>query len=443
MRDIVVTVIIFGALPFVLKNPHIGILLWSWIGYMNPHRLAWGFAYSFPFAMIAGVVTIVAFFVSIKKLHFFWTPAMGWLLSFVVWMLVSTLFSLQFEDSLVELVRVIKIQLVIFMTLFIIKDRDKIHMLVWVIALSIGFYGIKGGVFTILSGGSAHVLGPGGFIEGNTEIGLVLVMVLPLFWYLYLNTTNKWARIGLVFSMLLIPVGILGTQSRGALLAIVAIGFFMWLKSRRKFAPFIVILMMVPMLYAFMPQTWHDRMDTMKDYENDISAMGRIQAWTFAYRLAVEKPLSGGGFGAFNPMNYERFSPGAVAEGTGMYHDSHSIYFEILGEQGFVGLGIFLMLGFFYWRIAGRIRRLTKTSIQHKWAYDLASMLQVSMVGYAVGGAFLGLAYFDLSYHFLAILIVVERIVEDSSTPNNQSVSSRDGMPENSGGWARASSSSL
>ncbi len=309
-----------------------------------------------------------------------------------------------------------------FLTIFIMGDREKIHSLIWVIALSIGFYGIKGGVFTILGGGSEHVLGPGGFIGGNTEIGLALVMVLPLFWYLYLNSEQKWVRIGLIFALLLIPVGILGTQSRGALLAIVAIGFFLWLKSRKKLVPFVVLLMMVPLLYMFMPQTWHDRMNSMTDHKTDESAMGRIQAWTFAYDMASARPLTGGGFEAFTPKNFERFSPGLVEAGTGKYNDVHSIYFEVLGEHGFVGLGIFLILGFLYWRTASRIIKVTKTSEQHKWAYDLASMLQVSLVGYAVGGAFLGLAYFDLGYHYLAILILVQRIIEGSSIPSNQSI---------------------
>tara|TARA_R110002073_G_scaffold3741_2_gene24631 strand:- start:139 stop:1419 length:1281 start_codon:yes stop_codon:yes gene_type:complete len=425
MRDILVTIIVFGVLPFVLKNPHFGILLWSWIGYMNPHRLTWGFAYDFPFAMIVGVVTIIAAFVSRKKLRFFWTPVMGWLLFFNLWMLISTLFSLQPEYSWIQWQKIIKIQFMIFLTIFIMGDREKIHTLIWVIALSIGFYGIKGGIFTLLGGGSQHVLGPGGFIAGNTEIGLALVMVLPLFWYLFLNSAQKWVRIGLIFALLLIPVGILGTQSRGALLAIAAIGFFLWLKSRKKLVPFIVILMLVPMLYAFMPQTWHDKMDTMKeDYTVDASFMGRVQAWSFAIDMAVKRPLTGGGFESFIPANYDRFSPGLVEEGTGKYHDVHSIYFEILGEHGFVGLTVFLILGILYWRTASRIIIVTKTSEQHKWAYDLASMLQVSLIGYAVGGTFLGLAYFDLGYHYLAILIIVQRIIESSSIPSNQSVSS-------------------
>ena len=60
MRDIVLTLVIFGLLPFILRRPHIGVLVWTWIGFMNPHRLTWGFAYDMPFAMIVALVTLVS-----------------------------------------------------------------------------------------------------------------------------------------------------------------------------------------------------------------------------------------------------------------------------------------------------------------------------------------------------------------------------------------------
>lgn len=418
MRDILITAIVFGVLPMIFKNPHFGVLLWSWIGYMNPHKLGWGFATSFPFALIIGVVTIAASIISRKKLLFFWTPTVGWLVLFNVWMLITTIFSLQPEESWPQFEKIFKIQLVIFITLWVMHDREKIQSLIWIIVLSLGYYGLKGGIFTLTSGGGSHVLGPpGSFFSGNTEIGLALVMVLPLVWYLYLSTAKLWIRNGLLMSMFLIPFAILGTQSRGALLAIAAIGLFLWMKSRKKLVLFVAMLLFIPILISLMPQTWHDRMHTMKDHEQDASAKGRIQAWTFALNLAVERPLVGGGFEAFTAENYERFSPGLVDQGTGRYHDVHSIYFEVLGEHGFVGLAIFLILGFSAWRIANKIIKLSKSSDQNKWASDLASMIQVSFIGYAVGGAFLGLAYVDLVYHLLAILILVLRIVESENKP--------------------------
>lgn len=420
MRDLLVTLIVFGALPFVFSRPHIGILLWSWISYMNPHRLAWGFAYNFPFAMIIAIVTLVSVLFSIKKLRFFWSPIIGWLLFFNLWMLITTIYSLQPDASWPQFEKVVKIQFMTFITLLIINDRMKIHSLVWIIVLSIGFFGVKGGFFTITTGGGSHVLGPpGSFISGNTTLGVALVMVLPLIWYLYQNTAQLWIRAGLALSMLLVPAAILGTQSRGALLAIIAAGFFLWLKSGRKLMLAIMVIVLIPFLYLSMPQTWHDRMGTITDEKEDRdgSVQGRFQTYELAYKLAVARPFLGGGFEAATQANYTHYTPMLVETGTGKYHDFHSIYFEVLGEHGFAGLTIFLIIGFLAWRTGSRILRLTRTSKSNKWASDLASMTQVSLIGYAVGGLFQGLAYFDLPYHLIALLILTLRVVEEKPYP--------------------------
>jgi len=417
LRDLFVALVVFGVLPFVFRRPHWGIYLWSWIGYMNPHRLAWGFAYHFPFAQITAVITLISFFVSSKKLKFFWSPAMGWIIIFNLWMLISTFFAMYPDEAWDQWFKIIKIQFMTFLTLFALIDRKKIDILVWVIVISIGFFGFKGGIFTLLTGGGSHVLGPsGGFIAGNTEIGLALVMIFPLVWYLYLHTTNKWVQYGLALSMFLIAVGILGTQSRGAFLAILAVSVFLWLKSSRKTVIFIALIMLSPFFYIVMPQSWHDRMATIQTYEEDGSAMARLKAWEFGYTMALDRPFTGGGFESHTVENYERYVPHQVEQGIATYHDYHSIYFEILGEHGFVGLSLFLMLFVSYWRTANKIIRIGKTNDQNKWALDLAAMLQVSFIGYTVGGAFLGLAYFDLFYHYLAILIMVLRILEEENT---------------------------
>jgi len=413
VRDLLISGIVFSILPYVFSRPHLGILLWSWIGYMNPHRLTWGFAYHMPFAMIVALVTIVSVFVSSKKVKFFWSPVIGWLLFFNFWMLISTIFSLVPEDAWGQFEKVVKIQFMTFLSFFLLTDKKMLNLFVWVIVLSIGFFGFKGGIFTILTGGGYHVLGPSGsFIAGNTEIGLALVMILPLVWYLYLNTAHRRIRMGLLLALFLIPIGILGTQSRGALVAIVAMSLFLWLKSRHKGSLFVVMLMMTPFLYMLMPQSWHDRMSTIGTYEQDLSATQRLQSWEFAYEMARSRPLVGGGFENFSEENYARLVPHQIEDGVASFHDFHSIYFEILAEHGFVGLAIFIILGFISWRMANKIISKTKNSRPDKWASDLASMIQVGLIGYAVGGAFLGLAYFDLIYHFIVILVLTLRFIE-------------------------------
>ena len=404
MRDLFVTGVIFGLLPFVFKRPWVGVLLWSWIGYMNPHRLAYGFAYDFPFAMVVGLVTIVAFMASKEKKVMPWTRETIVLLVFIGWMLFTTFFAFYPDLAWFQWNKVWKIQLMVFLTALIITDRKQLHWLIWVIALSFGFYGVKGGVFTIINGGAYRVQGPAGtFIGGNNEMALALVMAIPLIRYLHLQETRKLIKIGLAGAMVLTGVAAIGSQSRGGLVAMVAMGFFLWLKSRNKIVTGIYMAIAVFIMASVMPQQWYDRMNTINTYQSDESAQGRINAWHMAFNVAKER-ITGGGFNMFLPPTFRQYAPDPTN-----VHDVHSIYFEQIGEQGFIGFGLFMLLGLLAWMRAQQVIKRCKKDPENKWAADLAGMIQVSLVGYAAGGAFLGMSYFDLPYHLMIILVLAAK----------------------------------
>lgn len=394
MRDLVVTLVVFIGLPMILKYPYLGVLFWSWIGYMNPHRLSWGFARDFPFAMLIALVTLVALLISkeSKKIH--WDRATITLVIFILWMLVTTIWSYYPQLAWLQFEKVVKIQVMTFVTLMIMKDRWRLEMLVLVIVVSLGLYGVKGGIFTVLTGGGYHVFGPAGtFIGGNNEIGLALIMTLPLMRYLQMRARNPWLFWVWVGAMGTTVIAILGTQSRGALVGIVAMTFFLILKSRRRMLLLTMVTLMVPLTFTLMPQTWFDRMSTIETYEQDASAQGRLRAWSYAIDIANQHPFTGGGYEIFAGRT-----------------DAHSIYFEVLGEHGYVGLALFLLIGWFSWRNGSWVLKHTRRHTEMGWLRDLASMLQVSLVGYAAAGAFLGLAYFDFYYHIVAMMALTRWI---------------------------------
>jgi probable O-glycosylation ligase (exosortase A-associated) len=203
--------------------------------------------------------------------------------------------------------------------------------------------------------------------------------------------------------MVLSGVAAIGSQSRGGLLAMAAMGLFLWFKSRRKFVMTVYMAIAVAIMAAVMPQEWYDRMDTIRNYEQDDSALGRINAWHTAFNVAKDR-ITGGGFDTFRPQTFRQYAPEPFR-----VHDVHSVYFEVMGEHGFIGFGMFILLAVFAWLRANQVIRECKNDPERKWAADLAAMIQVSLVGYGAGGAFLGLAYFDLTYHLMIILVLAAR----------------------------------
>ena len=408
LRDIVLTAFILGLLPAVLTRPHWGILLWTWVGLMNPHKMTWGFAYNFPFAMIIGIVTMFAILISKEPKRLPMNAVIATLLLFILWMTITTaVFSLFPELAWPKWEKVMKIQVFILLTLIVMQSKERIRSLVLVATLSIAYFGIKGGLYTIAHGGGGMVLGPeGGFISGNTEIALALTVTLPLLRWLQLQTERRWLRNAITVAMILIAISILGSQSRGGFLALGAMITFLWIKSRKKLLLGIVLASLAVGLFYAMPESWHERMDTIEAYQQDNSAMGRIGAWRFATNLALDRPIGGGGFDTFEPRAYDRYAP------TERPLDPHSIWFQVLGEQGFVGLGLFVLLWILAWRTGSRIIRTCRDRPDLTWARDLAAMTQAALVGFWAGGSFLGLAYWDYPYILIIVLVLTRVVVE-------------------------------
>ena len=406
MRDLLVACAVFGALPFILRQPFWGIVLMAGLGYMNPHRLCYGFMVNMPVVMIVAVVTLAGMLFSKESKRIVWSREIVVLVIFILWMGITTTQALYPDVAADQFEKVIKIQILTFMTLMLLTKRDRVDLLVWAIVFSLAFYGIKGGLFTIAKGGVYRVQGPpGSFIAGNNELALALVMTIPLMRYLQLQATNLIVKSGLTAAMVLTALAAFGTQSRGALVALILTGAAFWLKSKGKLRTAILLAVAAGIGLSIMPESWFARMNTIESYDQDRSALGRISAWWVAFNIANDR-FFGGGFGFF--FHYEVFLK--YSPTPDFVHDAHSIYFQVMGEHGWVGLGIFLTLLALTWLRCGQVVRHAKRHPEAKWAGELAAMLQVTMVGYLSAGAFLGLAYFDYIYHVVAIAVAVHHM---------------------------------
>ncbi len=409
MRDILLLVILIGLVPMILRRPFVGVLAWCWLSYMVPHRLAFGFMASFPSAQVIAIACLLTFFFSKEPKSIPKPSPIIWLFVLYLWMILTYLTHDQTEFVNYLAGKVFKIQLFTLIILAMLTTRKRIEGALWVVALSIGFYGFKGGIYTLLTGGGGRVLGPpGGFFEGNNELGLALVIIVPILLYLVTTLDKKWQKI-IVWSVIgFSAISVLGTQSRGALVAIIACGAFLWLKSDKKLMITGLLIVAIPSGIAFMPQSWHERMDTIVESNEDAydsSVKGRFNAWRMSINIASDQ-IFGGGFNAATRANFLVYAPDPLD-----FHDFHSIYFQMLGKHGWGGLLIFLMMYYFTWRLAGKTAKLVEGDEELEWAGRLCRMLQVSLIAYAAGGAFLGLAYFDLPFHILITIVAISTVI--------------------------------
>lgn len=411
MRDLLLAAMVFGALPFVLARPHVGALMWAWIGLMNVHRLAYDFARFFPFAQVVAITTLIAAVLSRRRLPFPWGPIPVLLILLLIWMSVTTAFAMgPREDVLETWQHVMKIHLMLLVTLMLIRGRKQIEQLVWVIVVSIGFFGVKGGLFTLLRGGESRVWGPpGGAFEDNNALGLALVIVIPLMYYLMTNASRRMVKNGLLLSIVMCGFAILGTQSRGAFLAIVAAVVTLALKSRRMVLYGVIGAVALGAMIAFMPDKWSARMETIDFERTDRSATMRLQAWRTLWNLVQDRPIVGAGFETALPEIFALYSP--VPDMPVVV--AHSTYLQALGSHGFPGLLLYLALMWVTWRHATQVSRLCRGEAGLEWADLLMRMTQVSLMAFAVGGAFLSLLNTDLPFYLVGLVVMVEATVKE------------------------------
>ena len=411
LRDILISGILAVTLPFVFRYAFIGVLLWTWVGIMNPHKLAYGFIYDAPVATIVGVVTLLALFTTRDRIKLPLKPPLVFVGLFFVWTIVTTVFAIFPEQSAIQLEKVAKIQVMVFVTAAVLYKWEHIRLFIWVNVLSLAFYGIKGGIYTLQTGGGGRVWGPtGGFISGNNELALALIMAIPLMHFLRLTTPHLAVKRALLVMMVLSVVSALGTQSRGALIAIVAMGTVLWWRAPNKLIHAMIVSILAVSIWSFMPESWHERMDTIRNYEEDGSAMGRIFAWQTAINIANDRVV-GAGYDMYYDPVFAAYAPdagGSKFDPT-IARAAHSIYFQVVGEHGYIGLFLFAMVWLSAWRMAAGLRRDTRDDPNMGWLYLFGGMAQVSLIGWAAGGAFLSLAYWDFPYNLVVAIIVAHR----------------------------------
>ncbi|CAM5366885.1 putative O-glycosylation ligase, exosortase A system-associated [Rhodanobacter lindaniclasticus] len=374
---------------------------------MNPHRLCYGFAVSFPWVQLIAIVTLASLMFSKESKKIPWSAVSVLLVMFLLWTGLTTFFAVLPDLAWVRWQAFAKVLVMVFVTLIMVNTRERMHVLVWVIAISLSFYGIKGGVFTMLGGGGNRVYGPpGSFIADNNDLAMALCMIMPLMRYLQLHSRSRIVRIGLGVGLALTGVGVLGTYSRGGLIGLAVVGVALLVKSRRKLVVVLAVAVIGATAFQFMPPEWTARMDTLQDAKQTDSGETRIQSWKFAANVAIHRPLTGGGFDDYlsEPL-WSAYAP----EGS-IQRAIHSIYFRTLGEHGFVGLLLFLGLLFTTWRNCAKVRKRTRGDPEQSWAFDLASMLQVSFIAFMASGAFLPMPYFDLSYQLMALSAVLASV---------------------------------
>lgn len=424
MRDLV----LLSILPFVLfamaKRPFIGLGMWIWTAMFFPNAWVYGIAGAIRYNLLFTGVAILSYLVMKKKPKIVLGSHGALVLVFLAWTTISTIFTLAPPDVSWEIwSRFAKgIALFVFI-LLVVQKKLHVDFFLWCVVLSIGFYGNLEALKFIASGGGHMIEGIHGHVLGDrNELSLAFVMSLPICIYLLgqYKERSVFVKFGLLATMVLLIAAVVGTQSRGGFIALSGLGAYFFVKSERKVLVAIVGAFVIFGLSYIVTDDWTARMNTIDAAGEDASFMGRVVAWKLSFILALKNPIFGGGFKSLEYLpvwielskdffSHSWFYTGDSVPSTAVARAAHSIYFQVLAEHGFGGLLIFATLIVTTFLKAGLLARKARKSGAPAWIASLATMLQLSVFAYALGGAALSFAYFELYYAIIGMLIVLER----------------------------------
>ena len=399
MRDIAVFAFLVGCIGATIWRPWLGVLSLAVFSYLNPHTYAWGFIRYYPVYQILVLVVLIATLATKDRqpIPRDWRIYVFYILWF--YFLLTTLNAMVPGAAWPKLIEVSKIYLPLVLTLLLIDTREKLYYLLITIAGSFGLIAVKGGIWAIGSGFSHRVYGPPTtqFYENNA-FAIAVLMTIPLLMLWRRETRSRWINYGLMAAVPLCFAAALSSWSRGALVTLVVLAVVLIWDSKRKYLVTPLMILGIFIAQGQMPEEWFGRMHTIKTYEQDSSAMSRIEIWKDGYQYALDHPLLGAGFQGWRYVTRA---------------DWHSSYIEVLAEHGVIAFTMWCSLLFGTMLSLTRLKSMTRGIQEMAWAHNYSTMLRASLIAYATGTIFLGLAYWDIFYHLVFISVLVKKFAHE------------------------------
>jgi probable O-glycosylation ligase (exosortase A-associated) len=366
------------------------------------HKLAYGFAADFPWSAVYWGVLLVSVFFSDRASLLDGLRRYAKFLPLLVMVAISSLLHIEQPWTVDRFLYFLKIQAALVLILAVIRSRQDLLWILAALVASISFHAAKGARLVLTEFTSKGISGPpDSMIGDNNHYATALVMCLPLLAFFAITVRQKWAMVGIWTVFVACLMVVLGTWSRGGLVALTAVGLLatLMLKTHR-WRVLAIALPAAALIWGALPDQFHERVDTIADYQDDASVQGRFQAWKTATSLANSEPFGGGFDHYLDPSRWAHHAP----EGS-RPRAAHSIYFQMLGDHGYPGLIALLWL--LLWALkAAWSGPLTVAEIQGK--PPLSHYVMLSLSGILVGGAFLSLAYWEGFYMLLGCMFCLD-----------------------------------
>ncbi|HYP69189.1 MAG TPA: putative O-glycosylation ligase, exosortase A system-associated [Thiobacillaceae bacterium] len=401
MQDISSLIMLLAMAGMTWREPWMGLLGLGVLNIVHPQGVGDGQGGIPAYSILLGITLVSAFYAWSRKrleLELFWDWRFAVLLMLLGQFAITTWSGMNPWAAWPKLADVGKMFVPLMLMIVLIDNSEKLRLLLIVIAGSVALVAVKGGFWAFITGFQDRVYGaPGSEMAGNNEFAIAVAMTIPLLLLWRDEISDRALRAVLAVAIVLCFGSALSSWSRGAFLSLGAMSLLLIWHYRRKTAPLIILVTGLVAIGLLFPEGWLERMTGMGHYQADESAMGRLEVWQSGWNYLLAHPWLGGGFESWIYVSLPNGS-----------RDWHSAYIKMGAEHGFPGLLLWGAL------LAGTILSLTRMGRLGKrwrldWVQRWAAMLRASLMAYAVGAIFLGIAYWELFYWLLVASVLATR----------------------------------
>ncbi|MEJ0084602.1 MAG: putative O-glycosylation ligase, exosortase A system-associated [Pseudomonadota bacterium] len=414
-----------------LRQPYVALSGVIWADLYKPQLLSQSFLFDRPISMIMTALFALSMLINFRDLR--WPKHMLYVFmvaAFMAWITLTTFLSQFPAAAWFKWDAAFKTILLAYFIPFVLAKREHLELFLWTVISTMGFFFFVAGVKSLFGGGGYGVSlvsdNEGVMWNEGSTLATQAIAAIPLFYYAAQHSllakkipTLKFILFGLAVSGVLL---LIGTQARTGLVALLAL-VLLALRYSRSRGTIIAMCIAAPLFATpFVPQTWIERMTTITNTQQESSAQGRVAVWRWTLDYVNnEHPVAGGGFNSYfaNAGKLGKYAKeGEVVIENKSGKAFHNIFFEVLGEHGYVGLVLFVI-------IVGHTlllsRRISKDETREPWlrAFGLCAFMSTAV--YCVGGLFIGVAFYPWLYYMYGLVVALSGVAApftpDSKAP--------------------------
>ncbi len=411
MRSLYVTTVYILFLAVGAAAPFVLSLGYVWVDTFDPQVIASDLLGQVPVSLIMGAAAIGAF-VAFDRRKGRLTLTSVLLIAFAIWVTLTTSFLAAVPGpAWYKWNYAFKTICFGAFLPFVFRSRVQIEAFLQIYLFSLMVHFVPVGLKTCISGGGygreLGILSGNSLLAEGSTLSAVVLMLVPIILCLRRHTLllprTRLVQLGYLALAVLAVAAAVGTYERTALIGMAVVAIGLWLRSKRKLLFGAAGLCALAIAVTFSAGAWSDRISTVKDFNSESSALGRILVWKWTLGYVAQHPL-GGGFNVYmvDRIEFPPAEPGA-APTVVIGKAFHSVYFELLGEQGVPGLVIFLTLVCVTMLRLQSVARMARGREDLVWARDTAFALQVGLTAILACGSFVGIAFQPMIYNLLAI----------------------------------------